>query len=244
MSKKRTTDEFVKEVFNLVGSEYEVIGEYLSTNKKIAIVHTKCGHKYEVRPSAFLHQNSRCPKCSAIKGGNKHRKTLEEFKVEVFELVSDEYKVIGEYKNTDAKIKMRHNTCETVYDVTPNNFLKGKRCPKCAIKTGVLANNYKSYLTEEQRERKRLSLKHSLHIWRKQILKRDDYKCVSCKNDKESLHVHHLDGYHWCKDKRYDIDNGVTLCSSCHTNFHAEYGNKQNTAQQFYEWLSKVKSAN
>lgn len=238
-SKKRTTEEFKKEVYNLVGVEYKVIGDYLNNKTPIMMIHVTCGHEYKVSPLAFLRQNTRCPKCSAIEGGIKQRKTLEKFRDEVRELVSNEYEVIGEYKNTDTKIKMQHNTCGNIYDVTPNNFLKGKRCPKCAIKTGVLANNYRSYLTKEQRERKRLSLEHSLHIWKKQILKRDDYKCVLCKNDKESLHVHHLDGYHWCKEKRYDVNNGVTLCKTCHNQFHGIYTSKNNTKEQFEEFASK-----
>jgi len=52
-----------------------------------------------------------------------------------------------------------------------------------------------------------------------------------------SLNAHHKDGYHWCIDKRLDISNGETLCTDCHKSFHKLYGNKNNTKEQYNEWL-------
>jgi Zn ribbon nucleic-acid-binding protein len=59
------------------------------------------------------------------------QKSHEIFLHEVYEFVQDEYIVLGEYKNTKAKIKIRHNICNTEFDMTPNNFLRGHRCPNC-----------------------------------------------------------------------------------------------------------------
>lgn len=72
--------------------------------------------------------------------------------------------------------------------------------------------------------------------WRKNVLTRDDYKCVICETEDE-LVVHHKDGYHWCKERRIDITNGETLCGSCHRDFHSIYGVKRNTEEQFIEWM-------
>lgn len=55
------------------------------------------------------------------------RKTTEQFKREVFDLVGDEYKVLGEYEKSCIKIKIKHNVCGYEYDVIPNNFLAGNR---------------------------------------------------------------------------------------------------------------------
>ncbi|WNM55253.1 hypothetical protein CoNPh26_CDS0166 [Staphylococcus phage S-CoN_Ph26] len=60
---------------------------------------------------------------------------------------------------------------------------------------------------------------------------------MSVCNQNGYLHAHHLDGYHWCKDKRYDLNNGVTLCKDHHFNFHKQYGYKNNTKEQFEEYL-------
>ena len=61
-------------------------------------------------------------------------KTTEQFKSEVASLVGDEYSVLGKYKTNRIKTEMRHNTCGHKYEVTPNNFLRGSRCPKCAVR--------------------------------------------------------------------------------------------------------------
>ena len=39
---------------------------------------------------------------------------------------------MGEYITARDKISVKHNKCNTVYDVTPDNFLRGCRCPKCS----------------------------------------------------------------------------------------------------------------
>jgi len=65
------------------------------------------------------------------------------------------------------------------------------------------------------------------------VLKMADYQCDICQSNK-NLVVHHLDGWHWCKDRRTDVANGVTLCSKCHNLFHKLYGRKNNEAHEFF----------
>jgi len=62
--------------------------------------------------------------------------------------------------------------------------------------------------------------------WQKlrlEILKRDDWTCVSCGNKDKYLHVHHP-VYHPYSDHpwEYDEDFLVTLCEDCHSDEHAE----------------------
>lgn len=38
----------------------------------------------------------------------------------------------GEYVNARTKVKIKHNDCSYVYNVTPDKFRRGKRCPYCA----------------------------------------------------------------------------------------------------------------
>jgi len=123
----KDTEYFRKEVFELVGNEYSILGEYVNTSTKILIKHNKCGHEYDVVPHSFLRGYSRCPKCF----GNP-KKTTEEFKQEVYDLVGDEYRVLEEYQGSCIKILMRHTTCGYKYYAEPHSFLRGySRCPKC-----------------------------------------------------------------------------------------------------------------
>ena len=59
------------------------------------------------------------------------KKTNEQFKNEVFDLVGDEYVFLDSYVNSKVKLRVKHNKCGNVYEVSPNAFLKGNRCPVC-----------------------------------------------------------------------------------------------------------------
>jgi hypothetical protein len=56
------------------------------------------------------------------------------FVKKVFELVGDEYTVLGKYIDNRTKIEMRHNICGFEYLISPNYFtreINGRRCSKC-----------------------------------------------------------------------------------------------------------------
>lgn len=78
-------------------------------------------------------------------------------------------------------------------------------------------------------------------IFRLSVILKYKRKCFICKS-KKNVVAHHLDGYHWCIEKRTDIENGVCLCEQCHTDFHSKYGNRNNTKEQFLEFKAKYES--
>lgn len=101
-------------------------------------------------------------------------------------------------------------------------------------------------LTEEDREDNRKY--PAYHSWRKTVLERDDYTCQYCNTRGCTLRVHHKDGYHWCEQRRLDIDNGVTLCNFCHDaeyegSFHSIYGTRNNTENQWLDFIKKKTKA-
>lgn len=67
------------------------------------------------------------------------RKTTEDFKLEVYNKVGDKYEVLGEYINTNTKIKLIHKECGNPFETTPNSFLCGSRCPICKTTKGEQA---------------------------------------------------------------------------------------------------------
>jgi len=123
-----TTDNFKKEVKELVGDEYKVLGTYKNSSTKIKFLHTVCNKEFLMTPTNFLHQN-KCPHCFG-----KKKKTTDEFKEEVKELVGNEFTVLGEYINCETNILMRHNKCGETFEIRPQNFLMRKSCPKCRYK--------------------------------------------------------------------------------------------------------------
>lgn len=137
--------------------------------------------------------------------------------------------------------------CGKIYSMEYRNYIKWKRgekiyCKKCSKKlfySGKNSPNYNLNKTQEERELERNYLEYKEFV--KRVLARDNYTCQCCGQYKGDLEVHHLDGYSWCIEKRTDDTNGVTLCVSCHNNFHSLYSKKKNTKEQYMEWLGVAK---
>lgn len=111
-------------------------------------------------------------------------------------------------------------------------------CIKCACSLfngGNRNHAWNPNLTDEERILKRGYPEYSEFV--KKALERDNYICQRCGMHSGKLEVHHLDGYSWCKEKRLDLTNAITLCENCHGNFHFVYGRRDNTKEQFEEWV-------
>ena len=135
MGKKYTHNDFVNDVSEKL-LEYKLLSEYKNMKTKIKVEHLACGNSYEVTPDNFK-RGRNCPNCSKESSRLAKTFTLDDFKSKVFELVNEEYTVLGtEYKNARTPISMIHNECSTVWEVVPYHFIKknGTRCPKCVAK--------------------------------------------------------------------------------------------------------------
>lgn len=62
------------------------------------------------------------------------------------------------------------------------------------------------------------------YAWRKAVLKRDAYTCQECgyrcPRLGSTLNAHHIKGWSAYPDLRYDVENGVSLCLTCHRDKH------------------------
>lgn len=64
--------------------------------------------------------------------------------------------------------------------------------------------------------------------WRINVFKRDHFICQKCLSSGKKLNAHHIDNWSDNQDKRYLIENGITLCKECHRKIHKIYGQKTN----------------
>ncbi|WP_413373287.1 hypothetical protein [Paenibacillus taichungensis] len=127
--------EFILRFKSVAGSEYEMLGEYKSATAKVEVFHKECGLVYEVAPIKFMSGN-RCPRCAPKVISKKLSMSLEGFKQRVKDLVGTEFSVLGEYENNRTKTRMKHEVCGHEWDVQPDSFLSGNRCPRCKESKG------------------------------------------------------------------------------------------------------------
>jgi hypothetical protein len=92
-----------------------------------------------------------------------------------------------------------------------------------SLKYGVEHHCYNHSLTTEEREasRRRMPM---YKTWCKSIYKRDNYSCKKCNKKHCKLEAHHIKSYKLFPDLRFDINNGVCLCTECHLLLHQTYG--------------------
>lgn len=142
MATRKTNEEYVKEVKDLVGDEYTFLEEYVNAKTNILVRHNKCGHEYKVVPNNFL-RGTRFPLCYNRKRSKSLLKSEETFQKEVKDAVGDEYTFLEKYIGTNRSIKVKHNTCGHVWKIEPSNFLgSGHRCPVCARKRASKNRRY------------------------------------------------------------------------------------------------------
>ena len=93
--------------------------------------------------------------------------------------------------------------------VIGNTFRKGKKSPKISGKNHW---NWQSGLTSiNSKIRNSLEMK----LWRQSVLERDNHACVWCSSNKD-LVADHIKPFSLYPELRFAIDNGRTLCNSCH----------------------------
>lgn len=71
---------------------------------------------------------------------------------------------------------------------------------------------------------------------RTKVFIRDNRTCDCCGSYNDNINAHHLYSRNTHKDLIYDLDNIITLCYNCHTDFHKKYGYGDNTKEQYYEF--------
>ena len=66
-------------------------------------------------------------------------------------------------------------------------------------------------------------VRHSIEfrLWREAVFTRDNWTCQACghrnkKGNRRDLNAHHILSFAEFPHKRFDINNGITLCINCH----------------------------
>ena len=239
MPKKKTHEQFIQEL-NEIQPNIEVLGTYINTNTPILCRCKIDNHVWYPRPKHLL-SNHGCPKCSTNKNSKRRTKTNEDFINEFNEkFPNSNIEILSEYVGVYDYIKCRCLLDDNIWEITPHNLLKGRGCPECAKRNFQGENNprWNPTITDEERE---IGRNYSDYKeWRESVFKRDNYTCqVTGKQGR--LVAHHLYSYDINKEKRLDIDNGITILEEIHRKFHLMYGYGNNTLEQWNEFINNLR---
>jgi hypothetical protein len=187
-----------------------------------------CGKEFYANRDTFIYCSR---KCSSI----SQKYTLEDVK----HLFEERGCVLLETSYINANTKMKYRcSCSNESEINLGNFLSGVRCFDCgkSKRKGENHPRWNDGLSDDDRNFKRSSPDYIK--WRVSVYERDNFRCICCGDARGgNLVAHHLDGHNWCKERRTDVSNGVTLCNKCHLDFHSMYGFGNNNQKQFYEWI-------
>lgn len=223
-SKSKSHEQFIKDLA-MIHPTIKVLSDYTKSSAKIKVKCMVCNHEYETEANSLL-QGHGCPNCYDNRRGDTLKMTHEEF----INRIDDNIEVLEIYTNSTTKIKCRCKLDNHIWYPQAGSLLQGHGCPECKAR-----NSRNDELTDEDREEKRNI--EGYKEWRISVYKRDNYNCQCCGKHGGKLIAHHKDGYGWCKEKRTDINNGVTLCPNCHSEFHSIYGYGNNTEEQYNEFI-------
>ena len=148
-------------------------------------------------------------------------------------------------ERTECRTRIWNCVCECgEYRGVNGSSLISGRSVSCGClkvdKSGEKNPKYNPNLTEEDRLRRCYYIGGgNQRSWSKQIMERDNYTCQICGDNKGgNLNAHHLNAWNAFPEQRFDLDNGVTLCTDCHKEFHSQYGYGDNTREQFNEYAA------
>lgn len=139
MTKKKTHEEFQKELNDKFNNEFICLDKYKGTNSKIKVKHIKCGYEFEPIAKLLL-RSGKCKKCSDIKKGKNRRISHEQFIEDVKSIHGEEYIVLTKYITSNDKLSVRHTVCGSEYSIRPDSLLRGAKCSSCLNKKKSIDN--------------------------------------------------------------------------------------------------------
>lgn len=113
----------------------QFLSPFVKAKQKIACRCRTCSAEWSPTPSSLL-QGTGCPVCKCREGAMAQTKTHDQFIKEFNEIKEGNehlefINIIGQYLGEKKKISAICLYCNTEWDATPRNLLKGSGCPKC-----------------------------------------------------------------------------------------------------------------
>lgn len=129
MSRRRTNEEFVKDISKL-NPKYDILTSYVNLKTKVKCVCHVCKHEWLANPRDLLVGKS-CPQCAIKKSVDSKRKTNDAFLSELAKM-NPNITPLEPYAGALTKIHVRCKICKNEWNVEPHSLLQGKGCNVCS----------------------------------------------------------------------------------------------------------------
>ena len=173
MRKKKTTEEFKKELYK-INPNIEILGTYINNKTKI---NCKCkidGYEWCPTPTGLLSKKG-CPKCS-----HKIKLTQKEFEEKLFK-VNPNIKIMSSFNKYAEKIHVKCNIDGFEWDETPSNLIYShKGCPICNKYCHTTIKGYNDMWTTNPELAKLLVDKEDGFKYTQRSNKKVNWKCPNC----------------------------------------------------------------
>lgn len=149
--------------------------------------------------------------------------------------------------HSDSKVwlKCPANIHDDYLQTISNAYIYGFTCRKCEMaKWGVEhrgenSHKWRGGITEED---KLIRKRREYTQWRAEVYERDNYTCQCCGLYGGRLNAHHLNSFASYPDLRFNVDNGITLCTQCHDStepesLHYVYGTHDITPEMLRQYI-------
>lgn len=132
MSKRKTHEEFIKEV-QLRNPDVKILSKYISAKNKVDCLCLKHNIKWSANPNNILYGQG-CSKCKSEKISSKLKRSDSDF----VKILADKFPNIiplDDYVSSKTKMKYKCKICNTEWCANPDAVLIGKNhCPNCSKK--------------------------------------------------------------------------------------------------------------
>lgn len=121
----------------------------------------------------------------------------------------------------------------------PTRYWLGKNRPDLDLSNRVLPSgenhwNWQGGITPINEKIRKSS---DYKVWRKAVFERDNYTCQICDQVGGKLNADHIKRFADYPELRLAIDNGRTLCESCHLKTET-FGNRRNSTDSKWDCIA------